>query len=186
MKHIYLIRHGKPDFPGGQRMCLGRTDLPLSPEGFQQAAAAARLLAHLDLTVFSSPLTRAIQTAQALGRPVQVLEDLQELDAGAWDGLTFDQIRQRYPQLYAARADDKTIPLPGAESNEAGLLRFRAAVEAAASRASGDLAIVSHGGVLALFLKSITGTWKKPEYCEILRITWENGIFYGLENAENR
>ena len=176
MKHIYLIRHGLPDFPGGRRMCLGRTDLPLCPEGFVQAEAMAAKLPEVT-AVFSSPLIRAVQTAQAIGLPVTILEDLQELSAGAWDGLTFDEIRLRYPELYAARATDRTLPLPGAESNEAGLARFRNAMTHAASAAAGDLAVVAHGGVIALFLQSIGGRWYKPGYAQNVPLLWDNGTF---------
>ena len=114
MKKVYLIRHGLPDFPGGKRMCLGITDIPMGEKGLAQAAEMARNLPPVT-TVFSSPLTRAVQTAQAIGLPVAILEDLREMDAGEWDGLTFERIRERYPELYAARANDLTIPLPGAE-----------------------------------------------------------------------
>ena len=176
MKHIYLIRHGKPKFPCGKRVCLGRTNLPLCLEGFHQAKAMAELLSQKKLTVFSSPLIRAQQTAKALKRPVIILTDLQELDAGSWDGLTFDEIRRRYPELYAARSIHKTMPLPNAEPNETGLQRFMGALKLAVSMAPDDLAIVTHGGVLGLFLEQLTGTWRKPNYCEILHVTYENTI----------
>ena len=185
MKTIYLIRHGMPDFPDGKRMCLGSTELPLNREGFAQAARAAELLKGRDFTLYSSPLLRAVQTARAFGRPVHILEDLQEMDAGEWDGLSFDVIRQRYPELYAARATDKTIPLPGAEDNAAGLRRFRGAVTAAAEAAPGDLAIVAHGGVMGLFLQDIAGKWEKPAYGQILYLTYENGNFKLLGGKEN-
>lgn len=58
--------------------------------------------------VFSSPLTRAVQTARTISQEITILDGLRELDYGQWDGLTFGQIRQRFPELYAARADDKS------------------------------------------------------------------------------
>lgn len=177
MKKVYLIRHGKPAFPEGKRMCLGRTDLPLCEEGFVQARRAAESLSGREFQMFSSPLLRARQTAAAFQRPVTVLEDLQELYAGAWDGLSFDIIETRYPELYKARASDKTIPLPGAEDNASGLLRFRKAMCQAAEQADGDFAVVSHGGVTGLFLQELTGHWQKPGYCEIVNLSYDNGIF---------
>ena len=116
MKTVYLIRPALPDFPGGKRMCIGTTDIPLGEKGLMQAAEMAKKLPAVT-AVFSSPLIRAVQTAEAIGLPVTVLDDLREMHAGAWDGLTFDEIRQRYPELYAARATDLTIPLPGAENH---------------------------------------------------------------------
>lgn len=181
MRTLYLIRHGKPDFPEGKRMCLGLTDLPLCQEGFLQAQQAARILVGKRITVFSSPLIRARQTAAALKRPVILLDDLRELDAGAWDGLSFDEIKVKFPELYARRAEDKTIPLPGGEANEAGLMRFRSALGMAAEKAPGDLAIVGHGGIMALFLESCFGKWEKPGYGEIITLGIENGEFKKLE-----
>ena len=176
MKKVYLIRHALPDFPGGKRMCIGITDIPLGDEGRLQAAEMAKNLPPVT-AVFSSPLSRAVQTAEAIGLPVTILPGLREMYAGEWDGLTFDEIRQRYPELYAARAKDLTIPLPGSESYEDGIARFSAAMNAAAETASGDFAVVAHGGIIAQFLQSISGNWYKPDYTEIVTLTYQNGIF---------
>lgn len=176
MKNVYLIRHGQPNFPGGKKMCIGSTDIPMGEEGLAQAAEMAKKLPPVT-AVFSSPLTRALQTAQAIGVPVTILPDLRELHAGQWDGLTFEQIRVLYPELYAARAKDLTLPLPGAESNALGLSRFTAALEGAAGMAPGDFAVVAHGGIIAQFLQSISGIWYKPDYAEMIRLSFENGNF---------
>ena len=177
MKRIYLIRHGLPDFPGGKRMCIGTTDIPMGPEGLAQAAQMAEVLPPVT-AVFSSPLTRAVQTARAIGIPITILDDLREMYAGEWDGLTFDQIKQKYPQLYTARGADQTLPLPGAEDHSDGLARFSGAMAAAAEAAPGDFAVVAHGGVIGHFLKSISGIWRKPGYAQIIPLIWEKGTFY--------
>lgn len=176
MKKVYLIRHGKPDFPDGKHMCLGRTDLPLSPEGLSQAREMAKILPTVS-SVFSSPLIRAVQTAQAIGRPITILDDLREMDAGDWDGLTFDEIRTRYPQLYAARGQDPSLPLPGGEDRQACLSRFRNAMEIAAQSSSGDLAVTAHGAVIAAFMESLGAPWRKPGYAQIVTVFWNNGYF---------
>lgn len=176
MKNVYLIRHGLPDFPGGKGMCIGTTDIPMGEKGLEQSAQMAKILPPVS-AVFSSPLTRAVQTAQAIGMPVTILPDLREMYAGAWDGLTFDQIRERYPELYAARFHDLTLPLPGAEDHAEGLARFSRAMEEAASLAPGDFAVVAHGGIIAQFLQKISGVWKKPDYVQIIPLTYEKGIF---------
>lgn len=176
MKKVYLIRHGLPQFPGGKKMCLGTTDLPMGEAGLAQARDMAARLPPVT-AVFSSPLTRAIQTAGAIGLPITVLDDLRELYAGQWDGLTFDQIRLRYPELYAARQYDRTLPLPGAENHAEGLARFAAAMTAAANMAPGDFAVVAHGGIIAQFLQKISGTWYKPDYTQIIPLFFENGQF---------
>ena len=99
MPSIYLIRHGKPDFPGGARMCLGRTNLPLGALGRLQAAMLGFELRGAAEAVYSSPLSRAVQTAAPLGSELEVLDGLTEQYAGEWDGLTFDEIRARWPEL---------------------------------------------------------------------------------------
>ena len=68
MRHIYLIRHGLPDFPNEKKMCLGKTDLPLSKLGKLQAGLLLPHFHNQQITVFSSPLTRARQTATMLDR----------------------------------------------------------------------------------------------------------------------
>ena len=176
MKKVYLIRHALPAFPNGSKMCLGITDIPLGQQGIEQAKSMAAALPPVT-AVYSSPLRRAIQTAQAIGLPVQILSGLREIYAGDWDGMTFAEIRQRYPELYAARGLDKTIPPPGSEDEEAALIRFRADLEQAAAEAPGDFAVVAHGGIIAKYLQSLTGIWKKPDYTEVIELYWKNGKF---------
>ena len=183
MKRIFLIRHGLPEFPEGQRQCVGSTDIPLSTAGAAQAAEMARTLPQVS-AVFSSPLTRAVETARAVCSEYTVLDGLRELDYGQWEGLSFPEIRQNYPELYAARGGDPRLQPPGAESNEAGLSRFSAAMEDAARRSPGDLAVVAHGGIIALFLEHITGRWHKPDYCEVVTLQWdESGFFHQEESS---
>lgn len=180
MKRIFLIRHGLPDFPEGKRMCLGRTDLPLSREGRAQAEQMAAGLPPVT-AVFSSPLSRAVQTAQAIRPDVTVLEGLRELDAGDWDGLTFEQIRTRYPELFAARGNNPHLPLPNAEEAAAGLERFSSAMDEAAAKAAGDFAVVAHGGVIGLFLQALGPPRRKPAYTEVISLLWDNGKYWVLE-----
>lgn len=176
MKQVYLIRHALPDFPGGKSMCIGTTDLPLGEAGFAQARDMAQKLPSVS-AVFSSPLTRAVQTAEAIGRPVALLEDLREMYAGEWDGLTFEEIKMRYPALYAARGENPGLPLPGAENREQGLIRFRAAMEEAAEQSPGDFAVIAHGGIIAEFMRDLTGQWQKPGYARMILLAWDNGNF---------
>ena len=182
MKRVYLIRHGLPDFPEGRRMCIGTTDIPMGEEGLAQATEMAGKLPPVT-AVFSSPLTRAVQTAQAIGMPVTIFDDLREMHAGEWDGLAFEEIRQRYPELYAARAKDLTIPLPGAEDHEESLRRFTAAMEKAANLAPGDFAVVAHGGIISQFLQHITGIWYTPSYTEVVTLFWKDGTFDTKESV---
>lgn len=173
MRNIYLVRHGQPDFPNGKHMCIGLTDLPLSKLGRLQAVLLGAEFDGRQVTVFSSPLQRARQTAEALGRPVTILDGFRELDMGQWDGLTFDEIRCRFPELYAARATDRTLPFLDAEDHREGLQRFTDAIRQALSMCSGDLVIVTHSGVMELFLN----TREKAPYCSVTHIAEDQNTF---------
>lgn len=185
MCRVYLIRHCHPDIPEGVRMCLGRTDLPLSPKGHRQAAMLAERLRQTPLQqVFTSHLLRSMETAQYLTDQPMVLPGLEELDAGEWDGLTFDVIQTRYPALYEARGTDPTLPLPGSEPDEEGLRRFLPAMERAAALANGDFAVVSHGGIISVFLQSLGMTRYKPAYGEVIPLQYKNGHFQMASHNE--
>lgn len=111
-KTLYLIRHACVDDPDGERICLGqKLDIPLGEKGRMQAQALARALSSVRLdAVYTSPLLRARQTAQALTDAPIVLDELTELDGGEWDGLPFSEIRARYPGFFADRAKRPSPP----------------------------------------------------------------------------
>ena len=163
MQTLYLIRHGEPDFPGGEHMCIGRTDLALSPLGRMQAALLGFELAERVGRVYSSPLARARETAEGIAPAPELLPGLAEQDMGEWDGLRFSEIRRRWPELWARRESDKTIPMPGAEPDSAALSRFTAAVEGIFSR-GGDAAAAAHSSVIRLYLNSLGAGMIKIPY----------------------
>lgn len=89
---IYLICHGEIDKPS-PRSFLTQTDLPLYDNGIHQAKALREHLKHVTFTkVFSSPLQRAVQTAALVSEisteSLHLIEDLKEINLGAWEGLT--------------------------------------------------------------------------------------------------
>ena len=127
MGSYLFIRHAMADFPLDARRCLGRTDLPLGTLGRMQACLLGETV-HFG-TVYSSPLKRAMETAAFLGDRVIPVPGLEEADCGEWDGLSFDEIQRRWPELYRRRGEDPSLPMPGWEDPEASLARFRAALE---------------------------------------------------------
>lgn len=158
MRSIYLIRHGTPDFPDGRRMCIGSTDLPLSDLGRLQAALLGAALSSRDIREsFCSPLSRSRETAALLGFPCTQRNGLEELFAGEWDGLSFDEICLRWPEVYALRGEDASFPPPGGETQEAGLSRFLSAFESALAASKGNIALVAHASVNQLLLCHIMG-----------------------------
>ena len=160
VKQLYLIRHAQPDFPSGEKMCLGRKlDLPLSAEGVRQAHALGCFFSQLNIeAVYTSPLLRARQTADLIAgsrRPVHVLEELIELDGGEWDGLTFSQLRSRYPDSFG-HGKRKSCP-PGGERDEDGLRRAHAALSIIAERTQTCAAAVAHSGIDRVLLCDLLG-----------------------------
>lgn len=158
MTEILLIRHGETAWNAIKRL-QGHLDIPLNIEGERQAAALGRSLANARLdAVFSSDLQRARQTAAAVaahhGLPVQSDAGLRERCYGAFEGMLYAEISERYPQAFAAwkaRDIDARFP-PGVHVAET-MREFAARTIGAIKRIAGDgrhqrIAVVAHGGVL--------------------------------------
>jgi ribonuclease H / adenosylcobalamin/alpha-ribazole phosphatase len=115
-----LLRHGQTPM-SVQKRYAGLCDVPLTEIGVQQAAAAGKRLASAGLTaIVTSPLARAVRTAEevaaATGAPVEADEGFRETDFGAWDGLTFAEVSERWPAEMAAWLADPAVAPPGGES----------------------------------------------------------------------
>jgi broad specificity phosphatase PhoE len=147
---LVLWRHGQTRWNVEGRF-QGQSDIPLDAEGEQQAERAARLLAALRPdAIFSSDLARALATAAPLARLTGLTvvpdKDLRERAGGAWEGLTDEEIRARYPAEHAAWRP------PGGETTAAVGERAGAALDRiAGTLRRGSLAVVvSHGAALRL------------------------------------
>jgi broad specificity phosphatase PhoE len=142
---LALVRHGESAWIAEGRF-QGRGDPPLSDVGLRQAAAVgARMAAPAEMpsvpvpdyapvAIWHSPLLRAVQTAQAIHEareadaPLQPLDSLMELGQGEWEGLTHDEVRERWPaELAAWRDDPMNNHAPGGESLGDALVRARGA-----------------------------------------------------------
>nr|WP_308432362.1 histidine phosphatase family protein [Streptomyces lateritius] len=119
-----LLRHGETALTPEKRFSgSGGSDPELSGAGLRQADAVAAALAARGTIqeIVSSPLKRCRQTAEAvavrLGLDVRIEDGLRETDFGAWEGLTFAEVRERYPEdLDAWLASPKAAPTGGGES----------------------------------------------------------------------
>jgi broad specificity phosphatase PhoE len=144
-----LLRHGQTPM-SVQKRYAGRTDAPLTEVGVQQAAAAAKRLASAGLGVIvTSPLLRTVQTAQAVaavtGAAVVTDDGFRETDFGAWEGLTFAEVRERWPAEMSAWLADPEVAPPGGESFTDVSARVTAALDRVlAARAGQTVLIVSH------------------------------------------
>lgn len=163
MRNVYLVRHGTPRLPDGKRRCIGRTDIPISAAGKAEGLRLREWFARNPVqAVFTSPLSRCTATAHAIANQgIPVIEEarLQELDMGAWENLTFDEIAVRWPDLYEQRGRHMgTVPPPGGESFAQGGARLSEALESILACSSGDIVVVSHAGVMRGFLCALTRT----------------------------
>jgi len=144
-----LLRHGQTPM-SVQKRYAGRTDAPLTDIGVQQADAAAKRLATAGLGVIvTSPLQRTVQTAQAVaavtGAAVVTDDGFRETDFGAWEGLTFTEVRERWPAEVTAWLADPEVAPPGGESFTDVNTRVTAALDRVLAAQTGrTVLIVSH------------------------------------------
>ncbi len=121
---LYLVRHGATANNRARppRLQGRRTDPALSEEGRRQARRTADFLAHAAIrAVYSSPLARARQTAEAIAAPhtlaVEIVDDLTEIDVGDWEGRTWEEIEATDREAYRAfMADPAANPYLGGET----------------------------------------------------------------------
>jgi probable phosphoglycerate mutase len=160
---VLLVRHGETGWQAEHRYC-GRTDIPLTARGREQAVRLADWAVRAGVTVVhSSTLTRARDTAVpvagAVGVPLICDERLVELDFGLVEGLTPAEMRARWPRERAAfERDPVAHPLPGGEDPHAAIARGAAALgEIVAGDPSGPVLVVCHGTLLRLLTCHLTG-----------------------------
>ena len=129
-----LLRHGATEL-SAERRFSGRGDIALTKEGIKQAGLAARRLAAapgVDVIV-TSPLQRARRSAEAVaeatGAPMIVDDDLAEADFGQWQGLSFAEASERWPDELAAWLASPDAAPPGGESFAVVALRVLGAMD---------------------------------------------------------
>ena len=148
---VLLLRHAETEW-NRERRFQGWRDVPLSAIGREQAESAARLLAATRIdAVWSSPLARARDTAAIIAAPhrlaVQESEAFREMGFGDWEGLTRDEVRERFPEAHRAWAETPhEATWPGAETLAAVRARALAGLEALRAAHTGQtICLVSHG-----------------------------------------
>ena len=184
MTRVVLIRHAEPHAAAHGR-CYGSLDVGLSTHGLEQAEALATRLAHQQLVaVYASPLRRALATAAPLAAAhnlaIEPVEALREIDFGAFEGLTYDEIAAEYPSEYRRWMETPTaVHFPGGESYD--LLRTRVVASVDELRARHEkaaFAVVTHGGVvralLATFLEVPAAAFFRIDqsYCGVTIVDW--------------
>ena len=174
---LILARHGATHNNGEGRF-TGQTDAPLSPLGQAQSAELVRALEPIALdVVMSSDLRRALATAHTIsdghGVPLEVTEDLRELNAGSWEGLTGAEARERDPSLFDAWREhpSRHAPPNGETYADAGA-RVHAMLSRCLSAYSEQTVLwMTHGGIIGIVL------------CQVLDMPLDRSWQFRRDNA---
>lgn len=160
---VYLMRHGEVA-NGGERRYNGHIDVDITPLGEEQMHRLADRLAEEPVrAVYASDLVRSAKGAEIIARRLGLahtsLRSLRERSIGAWEGLTAEEIRQRFPEEYAAwRSDLLHYRPPGGEClldvRDRVLPEYRRLI---AAHAGQEIAMLLHGGVNRVILAEAVG-----------------------------
>ncbi|TDA69446.1 MAG: histidine phosphatase family protein [Clostridia bacterium] len=158
MTRLYLVRHASTGWnKHGQYQ--GHSNVALSDAGRQQARLLAKRLADKDLHFFyASDLSRAFETAQivaaAYGQPVTPLMELREVNFGLWEGLTFQEINEKYAGIATQwRLNPGQVGIPqGERFAEVQERACRVITDLVARHPDKNLLVVSHGGTIRTIL----------------------------------
>lgn len=176
---LYLIRHGETEGAETKRY-KGHIDVPLSDNGIEQIKRLADYLNNsptplLDKrgqkkinAVYCSDLSRAVKSAEIIAGPLGlkpiIVNGLKERSFGKWEGMSFDEIADKYPDEFKAWADNplEFSPMDGEstlEIRERAMEAFNLLID---KHRGEDIAIVAHGGINRVII------------CELLGIPLEN------------
>jgi broad specificity phosphatase PhoE len=160
---IHLVRHGATQLTAENRFS-GAVGVDLSEEGRRQAELLGERLqrGRID-ALYSSSLSRAVQTAEIIGARCgltpSIVDGLREIDHGHWEGLTRADVEERFPGEYQAWEEDPFTYAPeGGESGVAVLARALPALRAIVTKHPAQhVVIVSHKATIRLLLSSLLG-----------------------------
>ena len=148
---LILIRHGET-VRNVERIAQGWNDSELSPRGEQQVAALASRVAAMDVdALYSSSLQRAMTTAEAIaaitGHEITALDDLREMNYGAWEGRSFHDVVRDDAETYRRWIDDGDAACPRGESHNDVRRRFESAMAQMSGR---RIVAVTHGTAIRI------------------------------------
>jgi probable phosphoglycerate mutase len=163
MTTFFLARHGETIWHADHRYA-GNSDVPLTRNGLGQAAALGAWAVNAGLdAIVASPLSRAQRSAapavETTGIPLRTDPRLVEIDFGVVEGLSPDEIAERYPEAWEAfREAPASNPFPDGESGRAGIARAMPVLdELAAEFPDGRVLIVGHATLIRLLFCELAG-----------------------------
>jgi broad specificity phosphatase PhoE len=160
---LLFIRHGSSTW-NDERRIQGQLDPPLSEKGRDQARKLGARFRDTEVDAFySSDLTRARETAEAIGTEIgrrpEYLPELREVALGEWEGLQREEIIARYPEEWSRWVAHPSWDIvPGGEGTEAFEGRVATAIAGLIARhRTGRVLVVTHGGVIQVALLGVVG-----------------------------
>ncbi|NLT95413.1 MAG: alpha-ribazole phosphatase [Clostridia bacterium] len=168
MTKVIFVRHGQTSW-NDLGMYQGHTDIPLNEIGFEQAIKVGKRLKNEKVSaIYSSDLLRAKQTAEIIARehnlPVTVMPELREINFGIWEGKTYKEIKELYPEMlniWLSKPQD--LKIPEGETFPEMLARAWQGLKKILSKHKDEtIIVVAHGGTIAVLL------------CNILEISLNN------------
>lgn len=187
MKMI-ITRHGETDW-NTRKIIQGSTDTPLNATGLQQAETLAETLSqsswHIQC-IYTSRLIRALDTARIvadrLKLPCTVLDGLEEMNLGQWEGLSWKEVTERYPDhynlWYEKRRYTKT---PDGESYQDVLVRFHGALKKICACGLNEVLVVTHSANIMTLLSYLNST---PFHEMVNRYKPQNTALITLESSQ--
>lgn len=190
MTRIILTRHGHVHWIAPERF-RGRAELPLSDLGKRQVLAVAQRIAETwqPEAIYTSPLSRCVDTgaaiARATGATTQALDGLADTDYGQWQGLTHEEVRQRWPDEHRTWLEAPDLAaIPDGESLADVLARGTKVLREVLHRHAGKtLVLVGHDSINRVLLLQALGLplsryWRlKQEPCCLNEIAVEGTVF---------
>ena len=148
---VILVRHGQTEW-NKRDIFRGRKDIPLDESGKKQAMLTADAINRMNLSVkavYTSPLHRAVETAEniakVIGLKVILKEELIEFDYGQWEGHGVDEVKKKYPQVYSNWFHNPAqLVIPDGETLEQVTKRVQSGVKTILKETQGDIVIVAH------------------------------------------
>jgi probable phosphoglycerate mutase len=158
---LYLLRHGETAW-NSEGKYQGQLDIPLNERGREQALMASRWFSRRAITdIYTSDLSRALDSAAPIGAACGVtptpLAGLRERNMGVYQGLSFDEIREKFPET--RRKDYRTFAnIPSGEAAEEFLDRVDRTISGLASNhGQGKILVVTHGGFIYYHIRHLLG-----------------------------
>jgi len=195
MTEIILARHGETDW-NVEEVFRGRIDVELNETGIKQSELLARYLKDLNIAaVYSSPLKRALKTAEMIAGyhdlDVRIAPGLIDFDFGKWQGLSHQEVKDSYKELYAEWiGNPHQVEMPKGESLDDVRRRAIVVVDEAIAEYEGAVVLVSHRVVNKVLICALLGLdnshfWNiRQDTCGTTIFAYENGKFI-LVNHNN-